>query len=98
MAQIRQLGINLPRVGPEKRQKKNRKDGNITPLMVKVLVLLHPPQPVVCIATSLEKLRDNQNQKVLLIPEVSLGDRQHHVQHNPDDGTLHHPGHGQGWP
>ena len=72
MAQIRQLGINHPRVRPEKRQKKNRKDGNITPIMVMDLVLLHPPQPVVCIANSLEKLRDNQNQKVLIIPEFSI--------------------------
>ena len=60
MAQIGQLGINLPRVRLEKRQKKN---GIITPLMAMILVLLHPQQPVVCIAISLVKIRDNQNQK-----------------------------------
>ena len=98
MAKIEQLGINLPRVGPEKRQKKNRKVWKITPLMVKVPVLLQPQQHVVCIETSLGKLRDNQNQKVLLIPEDSLGDRQHHVQHNTEDVTPHHPGLRQSWP
>ena len=44
---IRQQGIHLPRVVPEKRQKENRKIGVITPLIVKVLVLKHAQQHLV---------------------------------------------------
>jgi hypothetical protein len=36
-AKIEQLGINISRVGPEKRQKKNIYNGIITPLIVIVL-------------------------------------------------------------
>ena len=45
---IRQQGIHLPRVGPEKRQKENRKNGVITSLMVKVLLLQHAQQHMFC--------------------------------------------------
>ena len=37
-----QQGIDLPRIVPEKRQKKNRNKGNFTPLKVMILVPLQP--------------------------------------------------------
>ena len=65
IAKIEQLSINIPRVGPEKRQKENRYDGIITPLIAIALVLLHPLQPVSVIGTSLVSIRDSITKSVV---------------------------------
>ena len=65
MAKIEQLGINLPRVGPEKWQKENRYNEIVSPLIAMVLVLLHPLQPVSCIGTSLVCTRDSITRSVV---------------------------------
>ena len=98
MAHIRRQGINLPRVGPGQRQKRNRNDAIITPLMAMGLVILHPQQPVVSIAINLVQIRVNQNKRVLIIPVISLDDRHPHIQANHCSDKPHHPGLGQAWP
>ena len=52
-------------MGPEKRQKENRYDGIITPLIAIALVLLHPLQLVSVIGTSLVSIRDSITKSVV---------------------------------